>query len=371
MSGTKVYAAKFNSNSAVVYMSDYLTGSDSIRTYEQENRDTDSMKTHSFGENAQKRMRSALDNLCSMFEAGDRFNFDLMNKINRKQGVKEIKVYNRKPVFLTLTVPGQFSKQGTIVHDDKYIKQKLLKPFLDNFSKHHGLKNWIWKAEAQERNDIHFHVICDCWMDLERVKKLWYKYLCDHDLQGEYLKQNGLDHASRVAWVNVIESIHTLKHELSGYFAAKRNDDGELLAKHNNINKQKLIREIEGNSWGCSDRLKYKAFTLDFIDYEFEEMLARECFTQKSITADDDKEKVFATVYVFRQYFSKKCKDTGRILNTYCKEKNLNGEVKNLYSAYHLHYAVKAYTDYEGLQNVNYPLYKKLADTKIKGLIFE
>ena len=84
------------------------------------------------------------------------YNFQHQNLTTQYQ---KSKVYQNpvqyKLTFITLTLP---SKQ---IHSDNEIKSKCLNQFLIELKKNHSVSRYIWKAEKQENNNIHFHIIAD------------------------------------------------------------------------------------------------------------------------------------------------------------------------------------------------------------------
>src|SRR5690606_29708884 len=68
--------------------------------------------------------------------------------------------------FVTCTLP---AKQ---IHSDKVIKRAFVL-FLDNLKKTYGVRQYIWKSEAQNNGNLHFHVLIDRYIDWQIIRKLW------------------------------------------------------------------------------------------------------------------------------------------------------------------------------------------------------
>ena len=77
------------------------------------------------------------------------------------------KIYNFRASFVTLTLP---SKQR---HTDVYIKKHLLNQFLIELKQSYGVENWLWKAELQKNENIHFHLILDKYVDYQAIRRRW------------------------------------------------------------------------------------------------------------------------------------------------------------------------------------------------------
>jgi hypothetical protein len=250
---------------------------------------TFNLHNRNFSGSAQKRFNDALDNLVNIFESADATDPGLL--FYRSNGL----TYLRRPVFLTLTVPRQKLQ-------DKDVRKQCLKPLLDNLSKSYGLKLYIWRAEAQLRGDIHYHCVIDAFIRQENIRRLWYGYL---KRTGMLAPGQELSSSSRICWMNQVHEIASLKFELSGYFAAKREDDGALLYKHD---RSKTVRDIDGNSWGRSDLLNYPLLTIDQPDEAICGSISRNCIMQKPVFAKiADREVNIATVYVTRQSRPQQC----------------------------------------------------------------
>lgn len=272
--------------------------------------DNFNLHVHGFSSSAQKRLLQAADNMASMIESIHIRDKSLL-KFNPSW--QRDKTYYRKPVFLTLTVPKQTIRQHTftpngdivdkyrkkrlsysllefytavnfqlqlpegesvIAHkwkgdelqvniglDDRFIKRHVFQPFLNQLMGY-GLKCYIWKAEAQERGDIHFHVVTDLFLYHAHVRKLWYAALDRHNLLAPGQK---LQESSRLVWFEQVDNLSAIRHELAGYFASDMDKWGNTIYKHN---RRKRVRAIAGNTWGCSDTLRYSPFLLEMVDHE-------------------------------------------------------------------------------------------------------
>lgn len=98
--------------------------------------------------------------------------------------------------FVTLTLP---SKQ---VHHDNLIKNECLDPFLEwvkasEIKKGWNVKCYLWRAESQKNGDLHFHIICDRWIDQKALRKKWNQlierlnYITMYRLTQQYIYRDG------------------------------------------------------------------------------------------------------------------------------------------------------------------------------------
>ena len=79
-------------------------------------------------------------------------------------------IYGFKTSFITLTLP---SKQ---THSDIEIKG-VLNNFLTTLRQKFGLQNYVWKAELQQNENIHFHIIVDMYIHHHAIRYYWNKAL--------------------------------------------------------------------------------------------------------------------------------------------------------------------------------------------------
>ena len=102
--------------------------------------------------------RKIYDSINNLYTLSDKRTIDMRNG---KQ------LYNFRCSFITLTLP---AKQR---HTDTYIKQQCINQFLVEIRKNYGVTNWIWKAELQKNDNIHFHLIIDKYIDFQALRRRW------------------------------------------------------------------------------------------------------------------------------------------------------------------------------------------------------
>lgn len=164
--------------------------------------------------------------------------------------------------FVTLTLP---SNQK---HDDNYIKRFLLGEFLQVLQKKHGVKNYIWKAEAQKNGNIHFHIMVDSYLPnvarlrarrQGRMNELWnnicqrFGYLDSYTADRKKDYANGRLTEAQINWQKAFNfsvpnstDVHPLKSKTK-----PESYINKYIAK-----PEKDRRQIEGRIIGCSDKLK-------------------------------------------------------------------------------------------------------------------
>lgn len=224
--------------------------------------------------------------------------FDSINYLYTLSNYRDIKmksgktIYKFKASFITLTLP---AKQE---HTDTFIKSQCINQLFIELSKHYGFKNYVWKAELQKNNNIHFHLITDSYIDYQALRRRWNRILNklgyidkysnkfknmtfkiynelsikqgSNDIKKNYERYNK---GKNTNWSNPntvdIKSIYS-KKELAMYL-------GKYITKRVNaaeLNEEELERQTTfGRSWGRSSSLANIKSSLAYGLEEFKEMI--------------------------------------------------------------------------------------------------
>lgn len=194
-------------------------------------------------------------------------------------------IYNYRATFLTLTLP---SKQE---HPDTEIKQ-----CLNNFFtrlRQLGLKNYVWKAELQKNENIHFHIVIDKYFHHLYLRHLWNSCISPLGYVERYQEQwkglslreyaekrgitvhkavNGYQYGIKTDWLNPpVENAQSVQtdRQLSFYLQ-------KYLAKDGGDNTDTERAEKFGKVWARSQslsRLKYQNYLEDDFKDSFKKLL--------------------------------------------------------------------------------------------------
>jgi hypothetical protein len=156
--------------------------------------------------------------------------------VTQELAYNQLKLKHSKPPYLhtftTLTLPSQQ------MHCDKVIKRQALNNFLINMIRRWRVKNYLWKAEAQDNGNIHFHLLTDKYMEHQEVKYMW---------------NNSLNPLGYIDWYthnnNSLEPNSTDIHALR-----KIENVSSYICKY--VSKELTGRIICGNTWYGSDNVK-------------------------------------------------------------------------------------------------------------------
>lgn len=104
---------------------------------------------------AKYRMRKAVDTMLQVARP-----VRILNPISNK-------VFTHRLSFITLTISSN-TKQ-----DDKFCYNNLLRPFLQWLDKTINVHLYIWKAELQQRGQIHYHLTTPTFILHDRIREKW------------------------------------------------------------------------------------------------------------------------------------------------------------------------------------------------------
>jgi hypothetical protein len=218
-------------------------------------------KTKKYSSKAQSRTKNAVSALLHAETLG-RFGED-WKKQKRKLQI----------AFVTLTLP---AKQ---MHSDLDLKRHALMQFLKELQRRAGVFSYVWKAERQKNENLHFHVLINKKINFLLVRDLWnnilerlgyieeYRKKMKKLTLQEYIKQR-IYFAKTYSKKNVFTK-KDISNYKKAYLEGKNCDwsnpnttDIHSLKKIISLEKYicKYLRKeqgdkVEGRYWGCSDDL--------------------------------------------------------------------------------------------------------------------
>lgn len=97
--------------------------------------------------------------------------FSYLVKYEKWEGDVPLRKQNLQVVLITLTLPSEQK------HSDNFIKKNCLGTFLEYIRYHYGCRLYVWKAEAQNNGNIHFHITTDKTIPHHEIQAVWNKIL--------------------------------------------------------------------------------------------------------------------------------------------------------------------------------------------------
>ena len=175
----------------------------------------------------------------------------LTKKINiLVQSSKKVRIYNEvtnkyinhRLSFITLTVSSNENKKLEFCYTN------LLKPFLRIMRNKHGLTTYIWKAEVQQRGQIHYHITTPSFIHYQIIRDTWNNIQSKAGCLDDYVKSKGHFDANST-------DVHEVKHvqDLASYLvkefckSIQNNflDDGKKWDCSNNLNNINYFEILE------------------------------------------------------------------------------------------------------------------------------
>lgn len=136
-----------------------------------------------------------------------------------------------KMVMVTLTLP------SVQKHSDKFIKREMLNHFLIDAKRKFNAERFVWKAEFQKNDNIHFHIIFDVYVDYLVLRSMWNKITNKHGYVDEFFAKNNHDNPNST-------DVHALFNSKNAF---------KYMLKY--MCKSESCRIENGKVWGCSDNL--------------------------------------------------------------------------------------------------------------------
>lgn len=140
-------------------------------------------------------------------------------------------------VLLTVTLASRQDFNGS--HSDKMVKSKLLEPLLKFLQYNFDVKNYFWRAEPQGNGNIHFHIVCDRFLDKDIVQDYWNMKLDEYGLMDDFKAEYGRTNPPS----SHVKSFGTSPAEI------------DYLVKY--VTKNENSREIKGLQMRFSNSIKF------------------------------------------------------------------------------------------------------------------
>ncbi len=169
--------------------------------------------------------------------------------------------------FLTLTVS---AKSSFLTAKDGY--DRLLSHFLQWMRRTKKVKSFVWKAELQQRGQIHYHITFNIFIPHEEIRKKWNELQRREGLLDEYFEEKNHYEPNSID-IHSVQKIENLAGYMVKYMAKDQDSDpvmkadaagempveaasawGSILSCYpeNTVDKCRTI----GKVWDCSSNLK-------------------------------------------------------------------------------------------------------------------
>ena len=266
LAGDRKFKMQLRQRSIVVY-TDKIYTKPKVEEYRFKFNKSESKKTYSgqVTTHSQRRIRKAVQ--------------ILVQKSNWQQVYNPItmKDFRFKLTFITLTIP---DLANGLSGKESY--KLLLKPFIQTMQRVHGMRDYIWKAELQQRGTIHYHITTNTFINYMHIKKRWNQLLDKAGLMQDYKAKHNHSNPNSTD-VHKVYNDDNIESYLEKYISK---DD-------------KSTSSVNGKVWDCSISLKSnKLFTVDLSPQNELNIIKLD----KSSTA-----KAFTSDYFEIIYFNEPC----------------------------------------------------------------
>lgn len=236
------------------------------------------------------------------------------------------KQFNFKVNFVTLTLPA--IDHGVSDHEFKAV---LLHNFINTCKYAFGLKNFVWKVEAQENGNIHAHFTTDCFIHWRDLRRVWNRILEKKGIIAAYREKHSKMSRLDYIYEYANGSLSNIDRLAAAYEKGKAenwsnpnttdvhavhrvSDIAAYLAKYMS-KKEEDRREIKGRLWGCSQNLsESNKLVLELCsssDYELLRDLQGPEIAYKKIQS---KSSLTGQMFTVGEIFFYKISDWGKLL---------------------------------------------------------
>lgn len=164
--------------------------------------------------------------------------------------------------FITLTIS---STESLLTANEAH--KQLLEPFLLHARRKWKMSKYVWKAELQERGQIHYHITTDVYIDLSALRNKWNELQRNAGLLTEFEKKYGHSNPNST-------DIHSVK---------KIKNIESYLIKYISKSSQNEVATT-GKIWDCSMSLK-KSKYYTTVCSSYNESLINEAIKKRTVTA--------------------------------------------------------------------------------------
>lgn len=145
--------------------------------------------------------------------------------------------------FITLTIPDETPADGKTAY------KLLLKPLLRILKARYKQFLYVYKAELQERGQLHYHITSNTLIPYNVIQSAWNRLLSQHSYMDSYIREHGHNRAPSVQ-VKRVQNISDIEAYLIKYVCKS----------------DPLGRLISGKVWGCSRSLSGKPYFSEILN---------------------------------------------------------------------------------------------------------
>lgn len=161
---------------------------------------------------------------------------------------------HHKLSFITLTLPDVEAAK-----DAKFTHKHLLQPMLRILREKYKMKAYVWKAELQKNESIHYHITTELFLPWEQLRQHWNALMKKNSLLEKFAEKYGHENPNSVD-IHAVNKINDLEAYLIKY-VTKEYQNGT---------------KLQGKIWDCSKNLKEAKYFTTNLDSEIHQQLLSE-----------------------------------------------------------------------------------------------
>lgn len=136
--------------------------------------------------------------------------FAALSSERKRISENKVEVKNRLS-FITLTL------SDTQKHTDQFIKQRMLNWFINEIKYKFSVSSYLWRAEAQENGNIHFHVVTNRYIHHTHIRTLWNNIQSNFGYTDNYKAKHGTDKQPPSTEIKAVYKCKNIAGYLSKY----------------------------------------------------------------------------------------------------------------------------------------------------------
>lgn len=158
--------------------------------------------------------------------------------------------------FITLTFSSSVCVSAAVGH-------QALKVFLQHFKRpaarkavSERLTSYLWKAELQERGQLHYHITTNSWLHWAEIQRVWNGIQCSRGLLDDFKRRHGHTNPNSTD----VHSVYKVR-DIQAYLGKYLSKTGKKDVSEYGFGVPVYVPSIGGKVWDCSNDLKVRRFS--------------------------------------------------------------------------------------------------------------
>ena len=246
---------------------------------------------------------------------------------------KEKKAFSYKIGFMTLTLPEDLKLTDHQVH------YKIFRPFIRRLQEKHKLAEYLWKAETQDNNQLHYHLTINVFIHWKIINHEWNQQI----VKQKYTFTSDR-HERATTQIKSTKDVRNMGAYLCGYVAKKdlyKKAGRKFIKDHYNKNTTvTLLPEnwfVEGGMykkrvpdiklWDCSENLKKEKLSFKMCN-----SINKEILEQLSLITDRELRFDYYSIWFYDREKMKQNPMIGALFDDYIQKIKYKNRQQDIYT---------------------------------------